>query len=57
MPLPEKPWFRLVEVAERWNVSVAALEDYALDERLQLSVLVVGLAAEQGRVGPGREGS
>ena len=48
MPLPQKRWFRMAEVAERWSVKPADLEDYALDEMLQLSVFVVDLPAEYG---------
>jgi len=57
MPMPEKPWFRVAEVAERWDVRLVDVEDYALDERLQLAVLVVGLPAEKGRVGTDRDGA
>lgn len=48
MPLPQKRWFRLAEVAKRWSMAVSDLEDYALDEMLQLAVFVVDLAAEMG---------
>ena len=48
MPLPQKRWFRMVDVAERWSVKPTDLEDYALDEMLQLSVFVVDLPAEAG---------
>ena len=45
MPLPQKRWFRLAEVAKRWSMAVSDLEDYALDEMLQLAVFVVDLPA------------
>jgi hypothetical protein len=48
MPLPQKRWFRMADVAERWSVKPTDLEDYALDELLQLSVFVVDLPAEAG---------
>jgi hypothetical protein len=48
MPLPQKSWFRLEELAERWGVKVADIEDYALDERIAVSVLVADLPAEAG---------
>ncbi len=48
MPLPQKRWFRLAEVAKRWSMAVSDLEDYALDEMLQLAVFVVDLPAEMG---------
>ena len=48
MPLPQKRWFRLAEVAKCWSMAVSDLEDYALDEMLQLSVFVVDLPAESG---------
>jgi hypothetical protein len=38
----------LAEVATRWSMAVSDLEDYALDEMLQLSVFVVDLPAEMG---------
>jgi hypothetical protein len=50
MPLPPKGWFRLAELATCWGVSVADLEDYALDELIELSVFVVNLPAEAGIV-------
>ena len=58
MPLPQKRWFRMVDVAERWSIKPTDVEDYALDEMLQLSVFVVDLPAEYGswegsRVGEG----
>ena len=48
MPLPQKRWFRMADVAGRWSVKPTDLEDYALDEMLQLSVFVVDLPAEAG---------
>jgi len=48
MPLPQKRWFRIAEVAKRWSLATSDLEDYALDEMLQLSVFVVDLPAEMG---------
>jgi hypothetical protein len=38
----------LAEVATRWSMAVSDLEDYALDEMLQLAVFVVDLPAEMG---------
>jgi len=48
VPLPQKRWFRLADVATRWSVTVGDLQDYALDEVLQLAVFVVDLPAEMG---------
>ena len=48
MPLPQKRWFRIPEVAQRWSIPPSDVEDYALDEMLQLAVFVVGLPAEAG---------
>jgi len=48
VPLPQKRWFRLAEVAKRWSMAVSDLEDYALDEMLQLATFVVDLPAEMG---------
>lgn len=48
MPLPQKPWFRSAELAQRWGVTVTDIEDYALDERIAVSVLVADLPAEAG---------
>jgi hypothetical protein len=48
MPLPQRRWFRMAEIAERWCVKTTDLESYALDEMLQLSVFVVDLPAEAG---------
>src|SRR5215831_1867435 len=48
MPLPQRRWFRMAEVAERWSAKTTDLEGYALDEMLQLSVFVVDLPAEAG---------
>ena len=46
MPLPQKRWFRLADVAARWNMPLSDIEDYALDEMLQLSVFVVDVPVE-----------
>jgi len=46
--LPQKRWFRIAEVAKRWSIPPSDIEDYALDEMLQLAVFVVGIAAEAG---------
>lgn len=48
MPLPQKRWFRVAEVAKRWDVPPADIEDYALDELIELSVLVADVPAEAG---------
>ncbi len=48
MPLPEKRWFRIADVAKRWEILPSDVEDYALDELLQLFVFVVDLSAEAG---------
>ena len=48
MPLPEKRWFRIADVARRWEIPPSDVEDYALDELLQLSVFVIDLPAEAG---------
>lgn len=48
MPLPQKSWFRIADVAKRWSMPLSDIEDYALDEMLQLSVFVVGVPAEAG---------
>ena len=48
MLLPQKRWFRIAEVAKRWSIPPSDIEDYALDEMLQLAVFVVGIAAEAG---------
>ncbi len=58
MPLPQKRWFRIGDVAKHWAIPLSDIEDYALDEMLQLSVFVVDLPAEMGswegsRVGEG----
>ena len=53
MPLPEKRWFRIAEVAKRWAVALSDIEDYALDEMLQLAVFVVDVPAEAGSWEPG----
>ena len=41
MPLPQKRWYRIADVAKRWNMPLSDIEDYALDEVLQLAVFVV----------------
>jgi hypothetical protein len=46
MPLPQKRWYRIADVAKRWSMSLSDIEDYALDEVLQLSVFVVDVPAE-----------
>ena len=46
MPLPQKRWFRIADVATRWNMPLSDIEDYALDEMLQLSVFVVDVPVE-----------
>src|SRR5690606_18587229 len=48
MPLPEKRWFRIADMAKRWEIRLSDVEDYALDELLQLFVFVVDLPAEAG---------
>lgn len=56
MPLPLKPWFRVAEIAERWGLTAGDIEDYALDEQLELSVLMVGVAVEEGVPLPSGDG-
>ena len=46
MPLPQKRWYRIADVAKRWNMPLSDIEDYALDEVLQLAVFVVDVPAE-----------
>ena len=46
MPLPQKRWYRIADVAKRWNMPLSDIEDYALDGVLQLSVFVVDVPAE-----------
>ncbi|MGB6538632.1 MAG: hypothetical protein WBF58_22035 [Xanthobacteraceae bacterium] len=46
MPLPQRNWYRIGDVAKRWSMSPSDIEDYALDEILQLSVFVVELPVE-----------
>ena len=46
MPLPQKRWYRIADVARRWNMPMSDIEDYALDEMLQLSVFVVDVPVE-----------
>lgn len=53
MPLPQKRWFRIAEVAKRWAVPLSDIEDYALDEMLELAVFVVDIPAEAGSWEPG----
>src|SRR4051812_41366259 len=48
MPLPQKRWFRIADVAKRWAMPLSDIEDYALDEMLQLAVFVVDIPAESG---------
>ena len=48
MPLPQKRWFRIAEVVKRWAMPLSDMEDYALDEMLQLAVFVVDIPAETG---------
>jgi len=48
VPLPQKRWFRIAELAQRWGVTVTDIEDYALDERIEVCVLVADLPAESG---------
>ena len=48
MLLPQKRWFRIAEVAKRWTIPLTDIEDYALDEMLQLAVFVVDMPAEAG---------
>ena len=55
MPLPQKRWFRIPEVAQRWSIPPSDIEDYALDEMLQLAVFVVELPAEAGSWRNGNE--
>ena len=53
MPLPQKRWFRIAEVAKHWAIPLSDIEDYALDEMLQLAVFVVDMPAESGSWEPG----
>jgi len=46
MALPPKRWFRVAEVAKRWAMPLSDIEDYALDDMLQLAVFVVDIPAE-----------
>jgi len=46
MPLPQRRWYRIADVAKRWSMVLADIEDYALDEMLQLSVFVVDIPVE-----------
>ena len=56
MPLPQKRWFRIVDVAKRWDMPLSDIEDYALDEMLQLAVFVVDVPAETGSWETGGDG-
>lgn len=56
MPLPQKRWFRIADVAKRWSIGLGDIEDYALDEMLQLSVFVADLPAEMGSWEESRSG-
>ena len=56
MPLPQKRWFRIAEVAKSWSIPVSDIEDYALDEMLQLAIFVVDLPAEAGNWETGGNG-
>lgn len=48
MPLPQKRWFPLADLAKLWSLQTTDLEYYALDEQLQLAVFVADLPAEAG---------
>jgi len=48
MALPQKRWFRVADVAKRWAMPLSDIEDYALDDMLQLAVFVVDIPAETG---------
>ena len=56
MPLPQKRWFRIADVAKRWAIPPSDIEDYALDELLELAVFVVDVPAEAGSWEPGPHG-
>jgi hypothetical protein len=56
MPLPQKRWFRVAEVAKRWAMPLSDIEDYALDDVLQLAVFVVDIPAEAGTWETGGDG-
>lgn len=48
MPLPQKRWIRIADLAQLWSLKASDMEYYALDEQLQLAVFVVDLPAELG---------
>lgn len=48
MPLPQKRWIRIADLAQLWSLKATDIEDYALDAQIQLSVLVAHLPAEMG---------
>ena len=48
MPLPQKRWIRIADLAQLWSLKASDIEDYALDAQIQLSVLVAQLPAEMG---------
>lgn len=56
MPLPQKRWFRIADIARRWAIPPSDIEDYALDELLELAVFVVDVPAEAGSWEPGPHG-
>lgn len=56
MPLPQKRWFRIADIARRWAIPLSDIEDYALDELLELAVFVVDVPAEAGSWEPGPQG-
>ena len=41
MPLPEKPFFALDELAQRWTMSVRDIGSYAVEGMLTLAIIVV----------------
>jgi hypothetical protein len=57
MPLPQRRWFRIADVATRWNMPLSDIGDYALDEMLQLSVFVVDVPMEANGTGGGEDHS
>jgi len=56
MPLPQKRWARVADVAKRWGVEPSDVEDYAVDELLKLYVYVADLRAEEGTLEPDDHG-
>ena len=56
VPLPQKNWFKIHEIAARWSVPLSDIEAYALDEMLQLCVYVARLPAESGILEASSEG-